>query len=184
MHEASDVDQAVSLIRAGALCDLVLLSADSGSGLVRLAVSAVRKVVHEEVPVVVALEGKGENEGSGSAGAQVDLTLVHIAIRCGADGLLLRPIGREFLVNAWQHCLRRGPRHEVDLRVGVQPGGEGRLRRELLRARGTAPGCGGGPSGPPHGARGGQDSSSTCGGVRRLSREDEGDEEETLCRQQ
>ena len=223
VHEASDVDQAVSLIRAGALCDLVLLSADSGSGLVRLAVSAVRKVVHEEVPVVVALEGKGENEGgSGSAGAQVDLTLVHIAIRCGADGLLLRPIGREFLVNAWQHCLRRGPlfferklartppsagrspssgsvspsmnpvpgcfpgearMSSLTGPVGMRPG-EDLFRRELLRARGTAPGCGGGPSGPPHGARGGQDSSSTCGGVRRLSGEDGGVEEETLSAQQ
>ena len=79
--------------------------------------------------------------------------------------------------------------------VGMRPG-EDLFRRELLRARllldeqmaagvqAKVPGCGGGPSGPPHGARGGQDSSSTCGGVRRLSREDEGDEEETLCRQQ
>ena len=213
-----DVDQAVSLIRAGALCDLVLLSADSGSGLVRLAVSAVRKVVHEEVPVVVALEGKGENEGgSGSAGAQVDLTLVHIAIRCGADGLLLRPIGREFLVNAWQHCLRRGPlfferklartppsagraptsgsrspsmnpvpgcfpgearMSSLTGPVGMRPG-EDLFRRELLRARARRPAAV--EVRQARMVRVAGRIAARLVAASALSREDKGDEEETLC---
>ena len=60
------------------------LCADSDADLVRLAVRAVRKEVRDTVPIVVAME-------------EVDLQVINIAIRCGADALVLRPFGADFV---------------------------------------------------------------------------------------
>ena len=212
LHESADAEQAVGLLRAGVLCDLVLLCADSDADLVRLAVSAVRKEVRDTVPIVVAME-------------EVDLKVINIAIRCGADALVLRPFGADFVYNAWQHCLRREPlfferklgspasssaSHHPSPMQPTQTTGDQQAaataaaaaaaaagvtgtdwQEELmsarnaaaLRLRGPAPENGGNRAGGSQGGGGGAHSTSPLSGVTRLTGDGD-DESDEVCKQQ
>ena len=157
VHEAMDVDQAVSLIRSGVICHIVFfcIDASQSDASLRQGVDRLRLGLGlgDIVPIVAVLETHLPVAAVGSL-ERIDVSLVQQVLRGGAHAVMVKPIGIEALANAWQHCLRRDPmlfeRSSADARARSVQAGRGspiagpppsreelEQLREQLRARQT-----------------------------------------------